>query len=226
MRASTSLAQSIPLPPSPAVVTDVIDRQTRRLGATVSNLYAGSGVHEFSDSARDILSSPYAITAIALVVEAYGLRKEILPSKAVGDIPAIPFVKGDKTTVYVPDLFLLLDKSFWAPFSLWSLTSLLIPLTVAYFINIPHKASPAHTHGRRAVAAQGVPSMQFDPLVFNVAKALVAYVVYAQHFDFLGLFQHYTITTVNENVIGGYFGMVTGAGVAGVIALYEAVLKK
>jgi hypothetical protein len=225
-RASASFAQSVPLPPSPAAVTDAIDRQTRRFSASVSGLYERSQIHEYSDTVRDVLSSPLAINVIVLIVEAYGLRKEIFPSGSVR-IPPISNIKSDESTVYVPNLWLLLYKSFWAPFSLWSLTSVIIPLVLAYFINIPLKTMPGRGHPtRRAAAIQNTPSLQFDPLVFNVAKALIAYLVFAEHFTFLGLFQHFTITTVNESVFGGYAGMITGAGIAGLISLYEAILKK
>jgi hypothetical protein len=55
---------------------------------------------------------------------------------------------------------------------------------------------------------------------------LIAYLVFAEHFNFLGLFQHFTIAQVNESVPGGYAGMITGAGIAGLMSLYEAILKK
>ncbi len=224
-RSSLSIPSSVPLPPSPAAVTDAIDRQTIKIRRRVSGLYSESGIHETSDSFRDLLSNPIAINVIALLIEAYGLRQEVLPGKIAGFVPAIPYVKNDKTPVYLPDLFLLLDKSFWAPFSLWVMTSMMLPLICAYFINIPLKTSSTHQYATRR-AAQITPSNQFDPLVYNIAKALVAYIVYAQHYTLLGLFQHFTITTVNENVLGGYQGIITGAAIAGVIGLYEAILKK
>jgi hypothetical protein len=226
-RGSLSLPSSVPLPPSPAAVTDAIDRQTTKMRRRVSAVYSESGIHEVSDNFRDLLSSSVAINMIALVIEAYCLRQELLPSKIAGFIPAIPYVKADKTPVYLPDLFLLLDKSFWAPFSLWTITSLMLPLLCAYFINISLKTSLTHQHGtRRATSIQNAPSNQFDPLVYNIAKGLIAYVVYAHHVTLLGLFQHFTITTVNENVLGGYQGIITGAAIAGVMNLYEAILKK
>jgi hypothetical protein len=224
-RNSLSIPSSVPLPPSPAAVTDAIDRQTTKIRRRVSGLYSESGITETSDNFRDLLSSPIAINIIALVIEAYGLRQEVLPSKIAGFVPAIPYVKNDKTPVYLPDLFLLLAKSFWAPFSLWVMTSMMLPLLCAYFINIPLKTSSSHHYATRR-AAQATPSNQFDPLVYNIAKALIAYVVYAQHYTLLGLFQHFTITTVNENVLGGYRGVITGAAIAGIIGLYEAILKK
>lgn len=215
------------MPPSPAVVTDAIDRQTNRIRNSISRAYTRSGVHEYSETVREMLSSSAAVALLALALEGYGLRQEILPSKAIGELPAVPFMKTSKTTVYVPDLFLLLDKSFWSPFSLWMLTSVLLPLAVAYFINLPLKTHPTHNYStRRAGRVKTAPEMQFDPFVFNVAKALLAYVVYAQHFQLFGLYQHFTVATVNESVIGGWFGMVTSATVAGLLSLYEAVLRK
>jgi len=226
-RKSSSFVDSIPLPPSPAVVTDAIDRQTSRIRNSISEVYKKSQITEYSDYAREILSSSLTINIIALVIEAYGLRKEILPSKAIGQIPAIKYIKATKTTVFVPDLFLLLSPSFWAPFSLWMLTSLVLPLIISYFINLPLKTHPTHNYStRRALAVKAAPEMQFDPFVYNVAKAFLTYVVYAEHFQMFGLFQNFTVATVNESVLGGWFGMMTGAGIGGLISLYEAVLKK
>jgi hypothetical protein len=224
---SSNLASQIPLPPSPAVVTDAIDRQTRRLSMVMSKAYSKIGLAESADMARDVLSSPSVITLLALFVEALSLRTTILPSKIAGELPAIPYVTDSKIPVYLPDLFLLLDASFWTPFSLWTLTSLLIPLACAYFFNFPLKHIPGHGQAtRRAAAIQAKPSLQFDPVVFNVAKAITAYVVYAQHFTLMGLYSHVAVTTVNESVLGGYVGMITGAGVAVLISLYDAVLRK
>ena len=224
-RSSLSIPSNVPLPPSPAAVTDAIDRQTTKIRKRVSGIYSESGIHETSESFRDLLSSPVAINIIALLIEAYGLRQEILPSKIAGFFPAIPYVKNDKTPVYLPDLFLLLSKSFWAPLTLWIMTSLLLPLLCAYFINMPLKTSSSHHYGTRRAAQSATPN-QFDTLVFNIAKAFVAYMVYMQHYTLLGLFHPFTITTVNENILGGYQGVITGALIAGIIGLYEAILKK
>jgi len=68
--------------------------------------------------------------------------------------------------------------------------------------------------------------MQFDPFIFNLAKGLLSYVVYAQHFQLGGMYQHFTVATVNEAVWGGYANMLTTSGLGAAIALYEAVLKK
>lgn len=229
-RNSSLLPSIVPMPPSPAAVTDAIDRQTVRMRNQVSRLYSQSGITEMSENLRDLLSSPLAINILALVLEANGLRQEVLPGKSAGFIPAIPYLKTRKTPVYLPDLFRLLDRSFWAPFSLWVTTSLLLPLVCAYFINLPLKTTSLghrrRTHRPASTQAAAPPSNQFDPLVYNIAKALVAYIVYAHHFTIWGMFQHFTITTVNENVLGGYQGIITGAAIAGILGLYEAILEK
>jgi hypothetical protein len=226
-RSSLLLPTSVPLPPSPAAVTDAIDRQTTKIRKRVSGIYSESGIHETSESFRHVLSSPIAINIIALIIEAYGLRQEILPGGIAGFVPAIPYLTNSKTPVYLPNLFLLLDTRFWAPFSLWVTTSMLLPLLCAYFVNIPLKTSIKHNYGtRRAASIQAAPSNQFDPLVYNIAKALVAYTVYAQSATLLGLYHPFTIATVNQSILGGYQGMITGATVAGIMTLYEAILKK
>jgi len=204
----------------------VIDRQSRRFSASVSKVYKQSGIHEYSDSVRDILSSPLAINVIGIIIEAYGLRETALPNHSYS-LPAIPGIKKDTTKVTLPNLFAVVEPTFWAAFSLWSLTSLLVPLALAYFINIPLKTMPGHGHAtRRKAAIQEKPSLQFDPLVFNVAKALIAYIVYAGTPNGFGIYQHATVSAVNTAVYGGYAGMMTSAGIAGLIALYEAILKK
>ena len=225
-RKSSGLAASIPLPPSPAVVTNAIDRQTTRLRHSISEVYERSQITEYTDYAREMLSSPLTVNILALAVEAYGLRQQVLPGKAAGNLPAVKYIRDNKTTIYLPDLFLLLGQSFWAPFTLWSFTSIILPLMVAYFINIPLKTNSHLTHGQRRATSRTAPDMVFDPFVYNLAKALISYLVYAEHFQMGGLYSNFTIATVNESVLGGYMGMITGAGLGGLIALYEAVLKK
>lgn len=213
-------------PPSPALVADAFDRQQVRMRNSISEFYEKTNVSEYIDQARDLLSSPYAITAISMLIEAYGLRKDILPWKSLYDVPAVKYVKDSKTTIYGPDVFLFFNSSFLAPFTLWLLTSLLLPLTLSYCINIPLKAHPSHNYKTRKATTKALPHLQFDPLIFNVAKALIAYVVYAQHYPLFGLYQHFTVATVNESVLGGYTGMITSSGIGALVSLYEAILKK
>ena len=213
-------------PPSPAVVADAFDRQQVRVRNSISELYEHTNISEYIDEARDLLSSPYAITVISMLTEAYGLRQDIFPWKSLYNAPALTYVKKSKTTIYGPDVFLLFNSSFLAPFTLWLLTSLLLPLTLSYCINIPLKAHPSHNYRTRKAATKAAPHMQFDPLIFNVAKALIAYIVYANNYPLFGLYSHFTVATVNESVLGGYAGLITSSAIGALVSLYEAILKK
>ncbi|EHY61093.1 hypothetical protein ABEF92_002612 [Exophiala dermatitidis] len=225
-RRSSILTSQIPIPPSPAVVTDVIDEQTRRFRTSISHAYDRTQIHEYADKTRDLLSSPLTVTILAILLEAYGLRASVLPNKLLTEIPPIPYVKSTKTPVNVPDLFLLLDSKFWAPFSLWTLTSFILPAFISYFINLPLKAHPVHSHATRRATVQANAQLQFDPFVFSLAKGLIAYLVYAKHFNFGGLYQHFTIAVVNDSILGGWFAILISSGLGAAVSLYEAVLKK
>ncbi|KIX97641.1 uncharacterized protein Z520_06419 [Fonsecaea multimorphosa CBS 102226] len=225
-RRTSILASQIPIPPSPAVVTDAIDQQTRRIRTSISHAYEQTQVHEFADASRDILSSPMTVIVLAILLEAYGLRAQILPNKPLTEIPAIPYIKSTKTPILLPDLFLLLDSKFWSPFSLWTLTSLILPATISYFINLPLKAHPSHSYSTRRAALQANAQMQFDPFIFSLAKGLIVYLVYAYHYSLGGLYTNFTIATVNESIPGGYFAVLVSSGLGAAVSLYEAVLKK
>lgn len=126
----------------------------------------------------------------------------------------------------VPDLFLLLNQSFWAPFSLWVLITIALPAFVAYFINLPMKQLPSHGHGTRKASIRAAPHMQFDPFVFNLAKGFISYLVLGLHFPLAGLYQHFTAAAVNDSIPGGYQGILISSGIGAAVSLYEAVLKK
>lgn len=208
------------------MVTDAIDQQTRRIRTSISDAYERTQIREFADASRDLLSSPLTVTVAAILLEAYGLRAQILPNKVLTEIPPVPYVKSTKTPVSVPDLFLLLDSKFWAPFSLWALTSFILPAVISYFVNLPLKAHPSHSYSTRQAAHQSSTQMQFDPFIFSLAKGLIAYLVFAEHFTLGGLYQHFTIATVNESILGGYFAILISSGLGAAVSLYEAVLKK
>lgn len=224
-RRTSILAGNVPLPPSPAVVTDAIDQQTKRIRSSISHAYERTQIQQYSEHVRDALSSTVTINVLAILIEAYGLQQEILPKKAITEIGPIPYVKDTPTKIYATDLFMLLYQNFWAPFTLWLLSTLILPALTSYFINLPLKQLPSHSPARRQ-SIKTNPHIQFDPFVFNVTKGLIVYCVYAHHFQLIELFQHATIATVNTSVPGGYQGMLVSSGLGAAFSLYEAVLKR
>ncbi len=91
--------------------------------------------------------------------------------------------------------------AFWGPVGLWVITSIALPLIGAYFINLKGEG--------------------YDALSFNATKALIAWVVYVRN----GV-KSESKAVVQQGVPGGSTGMFIGAGVGGLAALYEAVLKR
>lgn len=213
------------MPPSPAVVADAIDQQTKRMRSSISHVYERTHFHEYSDYFRETLSSTVTINLLAILLEANGLRANILPNKPIAEIGPIAGIKDTNTRIMVPDLFLLLDASFWAPFMCWLVTTLLLPSLTSYFLNLPLRQLPAHSPARRQ-SVKSNPHIQFDPFVFNLTKGFVVYCVYAAHFQIIEMFRHATIATVDTSVPGGYQGMLISSGIGAAISLYEAVLKK
>jgi len=220
-RSSLGFASNMQLPPSPTVVADAIDRQTENIRSSVSRAWDNANLTEYAESTRDYLSTVASIEFLALAIEAFGLRSEVLPMRYAFTIPANRALSTSDLPVMIPDLFLLLTSSFWSPFSLWLFTSLLLPLACAYFFNLTLKAK--HAHGSRACSSQ---TAQTDPLTFNIAKALVTWLVYSQGVDLGGLVDRESVLKVNSSVPSGYLGMMIGAGIGALTSIYEAVLKK
>ena len=224
-RRTSILASNIPLPPSPAVVTDAIDRQSKRIRTSISHAYDRTQVHEYSDLARDTLSSTVTINVLAILFEFWGLEKQLIPNKRITEIGPIAYVKSTPTPVMIPDLFRLLELGFWAPFSFWLMTTIVAPALTSYFINLPLQQHPAHSSARRA-SIKSNPHVQFDPFVFNLTKGFIAYCVYHLHFQIIEFAKNATIAEVNTAVPGGYQGMLISSGIGAAVSLYEAVLKK
>ncbi len=204
------------------MVADAIDRQTENLRSSVHDAWEWAGVTEYIESVRFRLSSVPSIVLLALWIEAYGLRSEVLPMRYAFTIPAIRALRTSDLPVMIPDLFLLLTGAFWAPFSLWLLTSLLLPSTVAFFFNLSLRAKTMSATRAR----HGELDVQIDPLAFCVAKALITWLIYARGAEFGGLFSEETVEKVNGSVPGGYWGVMIGAGIGALTSIYEAVLRK
>ncbi|KAI9756550.1 MAG: hypothetical protein M4579_003809 [Chaenotheca gracillima] len=222
-RPNLALARSVPLPPSPAVVADAIDRRTAVIRSKVSDAWDDSGVTKRAEGIRDALSSVVSIEAATLAIEAIGLRPEILPLRYAFTIPPLALLKTAAWPVALPDFFLILTSSFWAPLTLWITTSLTVPLIFAYFFNLTRQGKSGHAGTRSRSANTGY---EFDPLTFNVAKALIAILVYSQDVKFGGLIGNESVERIRGSVPGGIQGILLGAGIGALASIYEAVLKK
>lgn len=78
-----------------------------------------------------------------------------------------------------------------------------MPLAAAWFVNL--------TDGARG----------YDPLSFNIAKALLAWIVYVR-----GGISGQSREVVQRGVPGGAQGLLVAAGIGGLASFYEAVLRK
>ena len=202
-----SLAKRINVdPPSPAVVVERLTAQTQSLRASAAEYLPSVTLPPALQpkNVRATLSTTTAIQTTIILLELFGLRSQILPLRYLTTIPAVPAVGITwDTPIKIPDLFALLTTAFWAPFSLWTATSIALPLLGAWFVNL---------RGGEA---------GYDPVSFNVVKALVTWIVY-----FRGGVSGDTPEVVAEGVYGGPIGLIIGAAVGALAGLYEGVLSK
>lgn len=209
------------LPASPAAITEAIDAQTIKLRESLENVWTASGFVDRAQSLRATLSSVKAIEIIVLLLESGSLAKELIPIRYLTTTPPVQAAHIPAIPIRAPDLFVFLEAAFWAPFSLWFLTCLFLPLISAYFINLSWQASSS---ARRTRSASNL--AQFDPLTFNIVKALLVHVVFQKDFNFFGVYSRYAIGKVVDSVPGGDVGLFTGSAIGVVGALYEAILHR
>ena len=221
-RTSISFASSVPLPPSPSVVVNEIDRQTTAVRARIAKVWDKSGIVETSDSIRDTLSNTVTIESIANSLELWSLFSVILPWKHLLAIPESTLLGTPEIPLRAPDLFQILNSKFWSTFQIWVGTSVILPLFFSYFFNMTLKAKNGHVrHGRNVQS-----SMQYDPLTYNISKALIAWLVYAQGFRLGGFFNNQSVVVLEKAIPGGLQGILIGTGIGALTSIYEAVLKK
>lgn len=207
----THFAERMPLPPSPSAVTDLVERQTEILAETVNGYWDYWQVTPHLKAVRTNLSSAVGVELTFLAIEIWGLQRATIPWRYAFSTPSLygygPFA------LYFPDFFVLLTDSFWTPTLLWFLTSLLFPLTIAWFFNVTTLASKRHVH-------------QVDPFAFNVAKALLTWLVFQQGFRYGGVFNRRTVLAVDAAMPGGSATVLAGAAIGMLASLYEAVLRR
>ena len=211
----------MPLPPSPAVIAGHIDRTRQRAQAQIRHFYARSGLVGTVDALRQKVSVGGSVELLGLALEVAGLRAGLLPGKFLTTLPASRALGTGEIPVRVPDLFALLRADFWSVFLLWFLASVLLPMTAAYFFNVTLKVK-----GARGTRAAGAGVLEYDPLTFNVAKGLIAYVVFGCGFQVFDLPSFASRAMIEDHVPGGYKGIIISTGIGALVSLYEAILRK
>ncbi|KAI9715037.1 MAG: hypothetical protein M1828_001073 [Chrysothrix sp. TS-e1954] len=218
-RALSNVAVKIPLPASPKEVSAMVDRHTASISRRVSTYVEESGVEAYMSDVRTGMSTIQFIQLFFIVLEAWGLSRETLPWRLAFTL-TVPFsqylgFKDSVVPVSFPDFFVLLTSRFWAPSLLWVAVSIVIPLSVAWLVNMTSASGVSRKHVAR-----------FDPLTYSVAKAITTYLVFTKGLRFYNFVSEITVDIVNATLPGGSTGMQIGAAVCGVYALYDAVLRK
>lgn len=209
-----ALASRVRLPQSPAI-SRVVSANTNWAKRQYTNAVKKSGIKKSFPLVRQNFSSVETIQTLILIFEAIGLQGKTFPLKWTV-VPGNKTVGIPQRAIYFPDFTLLVSKTFWAPTTLWLLTSVALPLLFGYFINLTYTQPRPKT--RRTA-----PLREVDPLVASIVKGLVAYLVYSQDatFTFWGAFSPSTISTVSDGIWGQYATLLIGSGIGILTALYD-----
>ncbi|KAI7164298.1 hypothetical protein KC349_g750 [Hortaea werneckii] len=227
------------LPASPADVANFAEYETSQLYANLSDIYTLTGLPRTLDSLRETCSSLSGIQGFFMLLETFSLHRVVLPWIYSGlDLP-LPFLPDSLTThrggflprkieLFYPDLFQLLSAEFWFPTLLWSTTSLLLPALAAYFFNLTLRPVHRRASGSSGGVAVTVARYTFDPLMFNVVKAIATWMVYSRGVGtgVGGWIGEEVVGTVEGAMWGGYQGVLVGCYVCVLASVYEAVLRK
>lgn len=206
---------SLPMPPSPSAVTDLVERQTEIATREIQRYYYSFNIPSYLSNIRENLSSVLAVETAFLLLEAWGLQHATLPWRYAFSLPPSALT-GDKTIpMFFPDFFVLLTGEFWSPTILWVVTSLLLPTIAGWLVNFNLVYGTARQGG-----------YEVDPLVFNITKVLVTWLVYSQGMRFGGLVTNDTVRIVENALLGGWRGVTIGAVVTATMTMYEAVLRR
>jgi hypothetical protein len=232
-RVHSRLSQ-VDIPASPAQLAEVADQSFQAAKSKATELWHQTKIDEFKEMVRENASSVTAIQLLVLVIEATGLQWNTLQTTHVFNGPTNASLSLNSRPVYFPDLTILLTSGFWAPATLWSLTSVVFPLVFSYFFNLTLRSNTNH----KTLSKQ----YTVDPLTFNIVRAILAYSAYriptisagavgeagiAHALDLSwGPFAESTVGTVRDNVPGGYYGLQIGAVIGVLYSLYDAALKK
>lgn len=199
-----------------------------------TELWDRTRVDYFKELIRENASSVATIQMLILLIEASGLQLNTLQTMPGLPLPSAISSHANSEYLFVPNILALLTSDWWAPATLWSLTSWVLPLVFSYFFNLTLR-----TNTMRKSSDRQYPT---DPFVFNIIKAILAYSAYripTAAVEMLGEpgsiqlnnlgwgpFSEQTVGVVRNNVPGGYHGLQIGAVVGILVSLYDAALKK
>jgi hypothetical protein len=233
-RAVTRVTSQVDIPASPAQLANVADQSFQVARTKAEELWKKTYIEEAVEYVREHASSVTAVDIFVLIIEAIGLQWNTLKVEPAFNTPSIKTVGLDSYQVRLPDYTKLLTSDFWAPATLWSLTSIFVPLIVSYFFNLTLRSNTRHKSSRTTYTS--------DPLTYSIVKALMQYIVYNPIanpspvpadstladivYPSWGPFAGSTRVTVAQSVIGGYNGLQIGAAIGVLASLYDAALKK
>lgn len=232
-RVSEVLAE-VDIPASPAQLAEVADQSFQVVKSKATELWERTRIDQLKELIRENVSSVAAIQTLILLVEATGLQWNTLETTAATALPAEISKHTGLLFLLVPNFTALLSSDWWAPATLWSLTSWVLPLIFSYFFNLTLRSNTNRKSSDRQYPA--------DPLTFNIVKAILVYSAFriptidpsvvgepgiAHVIDYSwGPFSAETVGVVRNNVPGKFNGLQIGALVGVLVSLYDAALKK
>jgi len=169
---------------------------------------------------RELLSSVVGVETMVLLLEGFSLQRRMIPQRYAFDVPASTILNTSSHAVFLPDFFVLLTDVYWSTTLLWALSNFWIPLAASWLFNLTIR--PVVRHGVTVSKAR----MEFDPLTFNVVKALMAWLVFSKGSRIYGLFSSSTVDLVNQSMPGGYAGVLIGSFIGMLASLYDAAQRK
>lgn len=214
-----------PLPPSPAAVADAIESRANAIKDSAMKAVEKISIRQGATDLRDRLSNVVSVNAATLGYEAAVLLYRLIPFVYLARIPAISAINTVPHSILLPDLFVLLTSNFWGPFLAWLTTAILLPLGNAYFFNLTMTAANvARSKPYDPTISTAPEGYKTDPLTFAVTKALVAYLVHYKGFNLMGLLGSESLKIVEAGV--GRETQIIGAGIAGLAAVWESILRR
>jgi len=169
---------------------------------------------------RELASTVVGVETAVLLLEGFCLQRRMIPWRYAGELAASRTVGTPSFAVFLPDFFVLLTDIYWSTTLLWLFSSFLIPLAASWLFNLTLR--PVVRHGVTEIK----PRMRFDPMTFNVIKALLAWLVFSRGTRYFGLFSDETVDLVTQGMPAGYSGVMIGAFVGILASLYDAAQRR